>query len=258
MKTGDAGRRAAPIPGGPVEGTPSSTQPSGPKHRGPAARQPDADRARQDKLTIGRLEDFGRAPYQFRANESGSFFVKILTNRGERVLWGKDLERALSAAATQPKRGDQVGARRTGREAVTIVARERDADGRITSQSEQQAHRSRWIVEKVQFFAERSKLAHRVREAQADIRSTVQSHPELKSTFLTLRGAQEIAERRIADPRDRERFLVLVREAMAGSIKRGEPLPEVRIREPRNQAASVDRSTRAPPKATRRNDEPTR
>ena len=59
----------------------------------------------------------------------------------------------------------------------------------------------------------------------------MKSHPELASTYLSLRGAQEIAERRIADPKDRERFLTLVREAMAKSIKNGEPLPSVRLRE---------------------------
>jgi putative DNA primase/helicase len=216
----------------------------------PSATGPDSTRRREDKLTVGRLQDHGRAPYQFRPNEAGSYFVKVLTNRGERVLWGKDLERALNASATQPKIGDQIGARRVGREAVTILARERDAEGRIIRQSEQLAHRSRWVVEKVQFFAERAKLAHRVREAQTDIRSAVKSHPELMSTFLTLRGAQEIAERRIADPKDRERFVALVREAMAGSIKKGEPLPAVRIRE-----ASRAKGKEPPPAPIRSGDD---
>jgi len=40
-----------------------------------------------------------------------------------------------------------------------------------------------------------------------------------------------LAEKRIADPSDRERFVALVREAMASSIIKGEPLPSVRLRE---------------------------
>jgi hypothetical protein len=55
------------------------------------------------------------APYFFRKGEMASYFVRLLTDRGERVLWGKDLERAIGTSATQPKLGEIVGARRTGR-----------------------------------------------------------------------------------------------------------------------------------------------
>jgi hypothetical protein len=41
---------------------------------------------------------------------------------------------------------------------------------------------------------------------------------------VSLRGADDIAERRIADSQYRERFLGLVREAMATSIRNGDPL----------------------------------
>ena len=70
--------------------------------------------------------------------------------------------------------------------------------------------------------------------------------PELP-TFLTLRGAQELAARRIANPADQERFVALVREAMESSIKKGEPLPNVRMNE---------RADQKPPSP--RKDEPTR
>jgi hypothetical protein len=86
-------------------------------------------------------------------------------------------------------------------------------------------------VENAPFFAERARRARLVRDGQTDVRETVRAHPELKSTFLSLRSAEELAAQRIANPKDRERFLSLVREAIAGSINRGEPLPEVRLRE---------------------------
>jgi len=216
----------------------------------------DPSRRRGQDLVIGRLQDFGRAPYQFRSGESESYFVKLLTRRGEKMLWGKDLERALSNSATQPERGDQVGARRSGRDAVTIVAKERDAEGRVVRQSEQLAHRQRWVVEKVQFFAERSRLAQRVRDEQADLRETVRTHPELASTFISLQGAKDLAERRIADPRDRERFLNLVREAMARSIHRGEPLPSVRLNTPARSANRTSQSSEA--QRSKGRDAPTR
>jgi len=210
---------------------------------GPAKPGPRSGIARQgnDRLIVGRLAAFGPAPYQFREGEAGSYFVQLLTDRGERTLWGKDLERALRQSATQPKRGEIVGARRIGREAVTIVAQERDADGRVVSRAEHLAHRNRWVVEKVRFFAERSRLAHQVRDRQLDARQTVKEHPELASTFLSLRGAQELAERRIADPKERERFVSLVREAIAGSIQKGQPLLTVKLREVSRESRTPER-----------------
>lgn len=61
-----------------------------------------------------------------------------------------------------------------------------------------------------------------MRDAHIDARESVRAHPELKSTFLTVRAAEEFVARRIADPKDRERFLELIRGAMAGSIQKGE------------------------------------
>jgi hypothetical protein len=200
---------------------------------------------RGGSLVIGRLTELGRANYQFRLGENASYYVKLLTSRGAKTLWGKDLERALALGETRPKVGDLIGARRAGREAVTVTSRHRVADGRIVAEEAHHAHRTRWIVEKVQFFAERARLARRLRDEQADVRETVRAHPELKSSFLSVRAAQEFAARRIADPKDRERFLSLVREAMAASIHRGEPLPAVRLRDPlRAEEISTPRSPR--------------
>jgi hypothetical protein len=205
-------------------------------------------RSRDHELVVGRLVEHGHAPYQFRRDHDASYFVKLLTQKGERTLWGKDLERALGLSSTQPKVGDMVGARRVGHDTVTVTQRQRDAHGRTVSESAQLAHRQRWVVEKASFFAERARLARRVRDERNDASSMVKAHPELASTYLTLRGAQKIAEQRIADPKDRERFVALVREAIAGSMKQGEPLPQVSLRE--------RTTTRLPPAKSK--DDPTR
>jgi hypothetical protein len=86
-------------------------------------------------------------------------------------------------------------------------------------------------VEKASFFAERARLARRLRDEHADVREAVRAAPELKSTFLSVRAAEDFAAKRIADPLDRERFLELVKGAMAGSIHKGEPLPSVRLKD---------------------------
>jgi hypothetical protein len=190
----------------------------------------EATSRRDGELLIGRLAAHGHANYQFRATEGPSYFLKLLTSRGERTLWGKDLERALTEAETRPGVGDLIGARRASREAVTITTRQRDAAGQVVSQAERQAHRTHWVVEKVQFFAERARMARRLRDEQADVRESVRAHPELRSAFLSVRAAEEIASQRIANEADRAKFLDLVRGAIAGSIKQGEPLPSVRLR----------------------------
>ena len=100
----------------------------------------------------------------------------------------------------------------------------------MIAQEERHAHRTRWVVEKVTFFAERARMARRLRDEQADVRESVRAHPELKSTFLSVRAAEEFAAKRISNPQDRERFLELVRGAMAGSIRKGEPLPSTSLR----------------------------
>jgi putative DNA primase/helicase len=198
--------------------------------------------------------EHGRASYQFRAGDDPSYYLKVLTNQGERVLWGKDLERAVVRSATQVQVGDLIGAQRIAREAVTVTERIRDGEGHIVRQSEHHAHRNRWRVETVKFFADRVRLARQLRDAQVDVRESVRAHPELKSTFLTVRAAEEFAARRIGDPKDRERFLELIRGAMAGSIRKGEPLPAVRLREPPKTTPHA-----APlPRGRGRDDEPTR
>jgi len=215
--------------------------------------RPEAARLRGGQLVVGRLLEHGRAPYQFREREDPSYYVKLLTSRGPRTLWGKDLERALGASETQPKNGDLVGARRVGRRAVTITARERDAEGRVMRQEEHIAHRTRWVVEKVKFFAERARLARQVRDEQADARESVRAHPELKSTFISLRAAEEFAQQRIVDPAERRRFIEGVRSAMSASIQKGEPLPSVRLR------GRAQGTSQAPAKAvSRKPEEPTR
>ncbi len=193
---------------------------------------------RLGSLLIGRLISHGVANYQFRDAEDPSYYLKLLTTQGEKVLWGKDLQRALRSAETQPKAGDLVGARRIARESVTITSRERDSEGRVTSQQERQAHRTRWVVEKVTFFAERSRLARQVREDHEDVRAAVREKPELKSTFLSVRAAESFAAQKIRDPGDRARFLELVKGALAGSIQNGEPLPAVKL----NANRPVDRA----------------
>lgn len=187
---------------------------------------------RQSQLLIGRLESHGAANYWFKREEERSYYVRILTSSGRKTIWGKDLERALHESKSGAAVGDQVGVRRVNREAVTVNVPTRDASGQVIGEQSKIAQRTRWAVEKVEYFAERARLARQLRDEQTDVRAAVRAHPELRSAFLSVRAAEEFAAQRIADPRDRERFLDLVRGAIGGSIRKGEPLPAIRLKEP--------------------------
>jgi hypothetical protein len=177
---------------------------------------------RGGELIVGRLVAHGAANYEFRGDQAPSYYLKLLTSRGERVLWGKGLQNALERSPAKPKIGDVIGAQRTGRQAVQMSG---------AAPGVQEKFKTLWEVDAPSVFVARARRARLVRDGQTDAREAVRAHPELKSTFLSLRSAEELAAQRIADPKDRERFLSLVREAISGSIKRGEPLPEVRLRE---------------------------
>lgn len=185
-----------------------------------------ANRNRLGELAVGRLAEHGAAPYQFERGESLSYYVTLITDRGPRTLWGTDLARAITKSATKVRIGDVVGARRTGADPVRI------ANGPPGSSApERIVRRNRWVVERVRFFTERARLARRARDDHNDARAALKERPELKSGFLTMRAARAFAERRIPNAEDRERFLQGVQSAIDGSILKGMPLPDIRIRE---------------------------
>lgn len=184
---------------------------------------------RRDGLLTGKLVDHGRAPYRHDPREPMSYFVKIETPRGDRTIWGVDLERAFRESLTRPEAGDEVGLRAVRQDAVTVRAPERDAEGTVVAQRELATHRNRWIVEKRAFFAERAEAARTLRDRAIDSKEALKRHPELVGTYLQVRAA-ELAARQFRDPEDRERFVTQVRSALADGVARGEPLPPVRLR----------------------------
>lgn len=186
---------------------------------------------RRGERIEGRLVDHGRARYQHDPKGAMSYFVKLETARGERTIWGVDLERALKESLTQPTPGDEVGLRTVRQEPVKVKAPARDAEGTVLGERELDALRNRWIIEKRAFFDARAEAACTVRDVSVDPKQAVKNHPELVGTYLQVRAA-ELAAKRLRDPEDRKRFVGMVRSALADAVARGEPLPPVRLREP--------------------------
>jgi Large polyvalent protein-associated domain 7 len=213
-----------------------------------APQRPDTDsRAREGRggLLTGRLADHGRATYRHDPREPMSYFVKLETPRGNRVIWGVDLERAFKESLTKPQVGDEVGLRAVRQDAVKVRTHERDGSGEVIAR-DLDTHRNRWILEKRAFFESRAEAARTVRDATVDPKQAVQKHPELVGTYLQVHAAQ-LAAKQFRDPQDRELFVAKVRSALADSVARGEPLPPVRLRERAAERAPMSREPEAAP-----------
>lgn len=195
---------------------------------GATARTPENQRAERIQ---GKLLEHGKDFYRHDPNEAPSYFVLLETPEGKREVWGKDIERALVKSLSQAKVGDEIVLQRTGRDAVTVQRTAKDAEGELREQPVDK-FRNRWVLEKREFFAQRSAAAAVVRDGSIGPQEAVREHPELTGTYLTLRAAQ-LAARSLRDTEDQRRFIQQVRFALAGDIERGEPLQAVRLRDRR-------------------------
>ena len=194
-------------------------------------------------LLVGALVEHGRAPYRHDMKEPMSYYVKIETPQGDRTIWGVDLERAFKESLSKPVAGDVVGLRAVRQEPVTVKARDRDAEGKLLRERDLDTLRNRWIVEKREFFQERAAAARTLRDPSVDPKQGARQHPELLGTYLQVHAA-ELAAKQFRDPEDQKRFVDTVREALATSVARGEPLPPVRMKERAPEART--RPARAP------------
>lgn len=204
-------------------------RPAGPPSQSGRRGRTSPPSSNQDLIT-GRLVQHGRAPFQHDRHQPMSYFVKVETGQGERVIWGVDLARAIGESATKPQAGDEIGLRAVRKDAVTVKAAKRDHAGKVIGEQNLDALRNRWIVEKRAFFDARRGAAEKVRDQNVQARDAVMEHPELVGTYLQIRAA-ELAAKKLKDPDDRTRFVSAVRTTLADSVARGEPTPRVRIRE---------------------------
>lgn len=207
-----------------------------------SAGQRRARAAEEQGPIAGRLVDHGRANYKHSPKEPMSYYVRIETPRGDREIWGVDLERAFRESLSRPTIGDEVTARSDGHDPVTVSAARRDSEGRVVGKEEIATHRNRWIVERSDFLAKRSAAAETFRDAAIKASDGVKAHPELQGSYLQLQAAKLGAERDIRDPEDRERFVSRARAAIAAAIERGEPLEPVRLRERTAKSAEAEKA----------------
>lgn len=113
------------------------------------------------RVYLGKVEDHGKAPYDNNPKNEESYFVKVQTSRGERTVWGADLERAVTDGGV--KKGDQIALIEEGRKAVTVQTPIRDEQGNITGTKSVDTHRNTWSATKLEQISEvaRDKLQAR-------------------------------------------------------------------------------------------------
>jgi hypothetical protein len=217
----------------PAEGPDSRTTP---RLRDERTRE---DRAKPRGWLKGRLLEHGPANYRNDPAEAPSYFVKLETERGERTVWGVDLERALKQSLSRPQVGDEIALRAVRREPVTVRAPERNERGEVVGTRAVDRQRNRWIVEQQQFLKSRAAAAAVFGNTRIEAKEGARQHPELLGSYLHLQSAKALAAERFRDREDQAVFVERVRRALTQSIARGEPLAPLRLREPPARPAST-------------------
>lgn len=189
----------------------------------------------------GELLEHGRAPYRHESDNPMSYFARVKTPAGEKIVWGVDLVRAFRESVSAPKVGDDVVLRPVSAEPVTIRSVPR-GDGEVGVETRKSALRNRWSVETRAFVESRQEAAQALQDPSRDPKEVVHRQPELAGAYLAMRGAEEIARTRIPHPDDQSKFVNLVRSAVSDGIERGDPLPQVKLR---GRAMERDRSREA-------------
>ncbi|MBA5690535.1 LPD7 domain-containing protein [Rugamonas apoptosis] len=93
----------------------------------------------------GKVVNYGRAPYQFDEDNLENYFATLQQGDGhELTIWGKELERAIGAAAVDI--GDVIALKHAGKTAVTVKQHERDLAGQLVEVGEINTHRNAWDI----------------------------------------------------------------------------------------------------------------
>ena len=160
-----------------------------------------------------------------------SYYVRIETERGDREIWGVDLERAFRQSLSTPGIGQEVGVRAVGRDPVTVPTTKRDADRprsrtrracTCTAISGASRARSFWIdgAKWPTCFAMRPSAPP----------TPSRQFPELEGSYLQLQMARAGVEQRIESGAAREQFVEHLRAHLAKAIQYGQALEPVRLK----------------------------
>lgn len=97
-----------------------------------------------DKVVIGTIINYGTAPYKFDESNNLSFYLNIRNGDTTRTLWGLDLERALTESSHDIE--DEVAVYDRGKMPVQVMAKIRDAEGKVIRQEPRMVMKGAWHI----------------------------------------------------------------------------------------------------------------
>lgn len=159
----------------------SSTRPHQPERQAAPGDEPDAP-----KRYVGELREHGGAPYQHNPARSDSYYVVFRDATGaDHVVWGVDLERAVSDSGAEP--GQQVTLENLGRRLVTVKVPILDDRGMVVAEEEKDVYRNTWQVEveRRERTAAESPVSHRRVSESWAVRADGAAHEDRRASRRT-------------------------------------------------------------------------
>lgn len=172
----------------------------------------------------GKLLGHGSARYRFQPTETPSYYARLLTPGGVVTLWGRGLAKAIAQSTTHVRIGDRVAFRRLEQDPQT---------GRV-----------QWRAEKPEWFAAQDKAARRRRDEQLAARRASREDPDLARAMLPMKAVQALAERHLADPMQRLKFIASVAARVKQRAQQGRPVATPTLRaKPKDRTHSEAQQT---------------
>ena len=173
--------------------------------------------------TVGKLIEHGPAKYNFDPDERQNYFVKLATDKGEKVVWGKDLKRAM--AESKAERGDSVLLEKPGSKPVTVSANVRDEQGKVIGTEPVASHLNSWNVKVIELKPTREVSGEeKVKLAGAEkvmAQALSKIPPQMRGEVLQkLQHAAEHGTLKLPVPKVTERAKDVARPAPAPNMER--------------------------------------
>lgn len=113
-----------------------------------APAEQEAETATKEPLRAyaGHVLEHGAAKFNHNPEEKLNYFVKLATDKGEKIVWGVDLKRATSEGNV--KAGDEVKLEYRGNTPVTVETLKRDKAGKVVGKEEIVTKRNQWDIHK--------------------------------------------------------------------------------------------------------------
>ncbi|RYF50605.1 MAG: hypothetical protein EOO27_31465 [Comamonadaceae bacterium] len=207
---------------GQAQQSPHSEQPDGSSGRAGPGSAPNRSNTRPP--IVGTLVAAAAAPFKFDPDQPMSYYVTVRTVRGDRTVWGTDLERALAESQSQPNVGSVVALLQHGAKDINVSVPERNESGDLVRDRKIAAQRNQWRLETVEHLHDVQRAAEMVRNGTPPPQSALEVVPTLATAAAGMKLAQEYARRVTADPASQQRLLDAIRDRLASAVERGQDI----------------------------------